>query len=85
MAAGVAAAAIEGYLAHASKLDLPRRFSRAAIASNAINLALSMPSQHARRSQPRGSAMNLLPDAKASSPILAAGGIVLARIRRIAC
>src|SRR5215831_3542389 len=42
-----------------------------------INLALSMPSQHARRSQPRGSAMNLLPDAKASSPILAAGGIVL--------
>jgi hypothetical protein len=77
MAAGVAAAAIEGYLARASKLDLPRRFSRAAIASNAINLALSMPSQHARRSQPRGSAMNLLPDAKASSPILAAGGIVL--------
>src|SRR5262249_21200752 len=36
-----------------------------------------MPSQHARRSQPRESAMNLLPDAQASSPSLAAGGIVL--------
>src|SRR5258706_7113252 len=36
-----------------------------------------MPSQHARRSRSRGTAMHLLPDAKAPSPILAAGGIVL--------
>src|SRR5262245_65760012 len=42
-----------------------------------VNLALSVPSQHARRSRSRGSAMHLLPDAKVSSPILAAGGIVL--------
>src|SRR5215510_12544952 len=43
-----------------------------------FNLALSMPSQHARRSRSRGTAMHLLSDAKVSSPILAAGGIVLA-------
>src|SRR6266516_4158789 len=36
-----------------------------------------MPSQHARRSRSRGTAMHLLPGAKAPSPILAAGGIVL--------
>src|ERR1700730_2874318 len=36
-----------------------------------------MPSQHARRARSRGTAMHLPPDAKAPSPILAAGGIVL--------
>src|SRR5438876_9098452 len=36
-----------------------------------------MPSQHARRSRSRGTAMHLLPGAKARAPILAAGGILL--------
>src|SRR5215468_1815965 len=45
--------------------------------SRHVNLALSMPSQHARRSRSRGTAVHLLSDAKVSSPILAAGGIVL--------
>ena len=45
--------------------------------SRHVNLALSTPSQHARRSRSRGTAMHLLSDAKVSSPILAAGGIVL--------